>query len=412
MNADQSSSITSGSSINGAQFAWREPNHLDPSEASDSSLSSSKKVVSTNITFDPNVVTLLEKGYNDSFVSIPLPEASTSQNRQAYINNLSAVTETTQKILKQEDKDNPISAQSILSEIQQALNAAQKIYNQYYAPGAPHADEIQGYRFPTQEVSNSMITVQHVAGLALVQTVATPNSEEQLLSSDSPLPTTLPKGLNIAQAKYVAGSSFLSLLRASHLHKRGGFSLESLRKLLAQLSVLRTNNSITRRDINIRKNLVDGPRAVLDQKTEERINQSNNFFLQLGTKTGLFLKRMTVHPPLVGIKKALEKLFPGTSSTGSSLPPSEVAATASSKASKISHQSLNYHITGEEETVNADHSNLSLDNTQNEEAANNKINLNPSIINAQLRSSIQQSYDRLVQLTEGAPQNQLNASLL
>jgi hypothetical protein len=176
--------------------------------------------------------------------------------------------------------------------------------------------------------------------------------------------------------------------------------------------VLRTNNSITRRDINIRKNLVDGPRAVLDQKTEERINQSNNFFLQLGTKTGLFLKRMTVHPPLVGIKKALEKLFPGTSSTGSSLPPSEVAATASAKASKISHQSLNYHITGEEETVNADHSNLSLDNTQNEEAANNKINLNPSIINAQLRSSIQQSYDRLVQLTEGAPQNQLNASLL
>ena len=216
MSTDYSSTFTPG--ITETQFTGQGGDQVTSPEAQEATALQAAGIVFDNITFDPTVISSLQTVYNSSFVMIKPPDSTMPQSQQAHVSDLTALEQSTQDVINQaaQQGDHPISAQSVLSDIQSALEAAQEIYNRYYAPGAPFADEVQGYRFPMQEVSNSMMTVQHVAGLALVQTSATPGSEEQLLS-DSP---TLGRGLTVAKANYFATKSFLSLLHTTHLHKK------------------------------------------------------------------------------------------------------------------------------------------------------------------------------------------------
>lgn len=427
MSTNYSSSFTPG--IAEPQLTGQGGDQVIASETQEATAPQKAGIVFDNLTFDPTVTNSLQKSYSDSFVTIQPPDSMVPQNQQSYLSDLGTIGKTTQDIVSQETQsgNNPIEAQSVLSEIQSALQAAQEIYNRYYAPGAPFAALVQGYRFPTQEVSNSMMTVQHVAGLALVQTAATPGSEEQLLS-DSPAPG---KGLTLPEANNYAGRSFLSLLQTSHLHKNHN-SLEGLRKMLSELNVLRVHNAITQRQVNVNKYITHGPLNVLEAKTEEKNNLANNLAAQLENKAVSLFKKAA---------SATQDFLTKASSTASSIQTaptdtklvsedqeienkniinnndatknatSHLSATFTSESS-LSNQPFSYHITGNTAAAIDTNTALSLEyNEVVESAASNVINISPSAMAEHLNNSLQQSVNRLNKLVEGRPQNALNVSL-
>ena len=458
MSAYYSNSITPG--VNETQFAGHSGEQVISSEAQEVTSLQAAGIVFDNLTFDPTVINSLQKSYSDSFVALQPPDSSMPQSQQTYLSDLAAIGKATQDVISQaaQQQDNPVLAKSVLADIQSALEAAQEIYNRYYAPGAPFADEVQGYRFPMQEVSNSMMTVQHVAGLALVQTAVSPRSEEQLLSDD---PTPPGRGLTVARANYFAAKSFVFLLHTSHLHKRSN-SLEALRKVLGELNVLRLIN----------KNSNNGPFNVLEAKTEEKNNAVRNLAAKLGSKAvsllqkvtsvtqGLLSKASSENVPsaqfgptateLVArddqeLKKALalegiesklgnneanavfqqeraghqENIENKNIENKNISNNNDVTKNTTShlnaafiSESNLANQPFSYHITGN--TAAAVDTNTAISLEQNEvveAAASNVINISPSAMTEQLNNSLQQSVDRLNKLVEGRPQNALNVSL-
>jgi hypothetical protein len=424
MSTNYSSSFNPG--ITETQFTGQGGDQVISPETQEPTAPKAPGVVFDNLTFDPTVINSLQKSYSDSFVSIQPPDSLMPQNQQTYISDLATIGKATQDMVSQDTQssNNPIEAQSVLSEIQTALEAAQEIYDRYYAPGAPFADLVQGYRFPTQEVSNSMMTVQHVAGLALVQTAATPGSEEQLLSN-GPTPG---QGLTVAEANYAAAKSFLSLLRTSHSHQKHN-SLGALRKVLTELNVLRVHNAITRRQVDINKNINHGPLNVLEAKTEEKNNAARNLAAQLGNKAASFLNKLTYAAQGLVAKASPAQITPADTElfaedqvnienknisnnndvTKNATP--HLSATSISE-SNLSNQPFSYHITGNTAAAVDTNTALSLDHGEVvESAATNIINISPSAMTEHLNNSLQQSVDRLNKLVEGRPQNALNVSL-
>ena len=432
MSADYSSTFTPV--ITETQFAGQGGDQVTSPEAQEATTLQAAGIVFDNITFDPTVISSLQTVYNSSFVVIKPPDSTMPQSQQAHVSDLTALEQSTQDVINQaaQQGDHPISAQSVLSDIQSALEAAQEIYNRYYAPGAPFADEVQGYRFPMQEVSNSMMTVQHVAGLALVQTSATPGSEEQLLS-DSP---TLGQGLTVAEVNYFAAKSFLSLLCTTHLHKKSN-SLEALRKVLGELNVLRVHDAIRQRQVNINKNINHGPLNVLKAKTEEKNDAATNLAAKLGGKAVSLFQKVTsatqglltkaspknISPAqfdltateLVGehaeYQKNIEnKNINNNNDVTKNAAPHLNAAFVSE--ANLSNQPFIYHITGNTAAAVDTSTAIALEHNEVvESAATNVINISPSAMTKELNNSLQQSVNRLNKLVEGRPQNALNVSL-
>ena len=462
MSTDYSSSFTPA--IAEAQFTGQGGDQVTSPEAQEAPALQAEGIVFDNITFDPTVISSLQTVYNNSFVVIKPPDLTVPQSQQAYISDLTALEKATQDVISQaaQQGDHPLSAQSVLSDIQSALEAAQENYNRYYAPGAPFADEVQGYRFPMQEVSNSMMTVQHIAGLALVQTAATPGSEEQLLSSGP----TQGRGLTVAEANYYASKSFLSLLKNSQLQSKSR-SLKALRKLLGQFNVLRVRNTIARQKVINNKNINHGPLNVLEAKTEEKNNEARNLAAKLGDKAVSFLQKVTsatqglltkASSPNISsaqfgptatelvteddqeLKKALAtegiESNPGNNESNTvfqqdhaehqanvenqnisnnndvtkNAAPHLKAAFVSE--SNLSNQPFSYHITGNAAAAVDTSTAIALEHSEVvESAATNVINISPSAMTKELNNSLQQSVNRLNKLVEGRPQNALNVSL-
>ena len=401
MSADSLNSFTT--SIPETQFAGQGNGPITSPDHQDGITASKPSVISfDNLTFDPAVIHSLQKSYNDSMMP---------KSKKAHHLDLEAIRAVTENVIKQksDDKNDPSAAQAVLGNIQKYLEEAEKIYDRFYAPGAPDAPQVKGYRFPTSVVRNSIMTVEHVAGLALVQTVATPGSEEELLSSGV---SSRNRGLTIAQAKYDAGKSFTSLLESVHLAlsdgRRHGDSLEALRKLMGRILTINNQTIIDRRNIVIKKAFNDRPRAILEKAAEDKNNAAINIATPAKEN---------------GFTNSIKRLFGqvpsatrGTSNNRNILSNDDVTQSATSNLvanfvsePELANDPFSYNVTGNAAAAVDTNTAIALENDQVVEmAATNIISISPGAMQKNLADSLEQSVEllhKLLEKTSSAPLN-------